>query len=430
MNIGMLALTQAPPLQVPLRFMLTAPLFGVLAGLLMLFQGETILASRWSMPSLMGVHAMVLGFMLMVMMGAMQQLLPVLAGVTIVRVKLVGLTTYLLLLIGTLVLLAGFGWQHPGMLQIALGVLFSAVVIFVSSVGYALLKTPSSHATIKVMIASMLALLITLGIITVLLNRASWQVPIAHPLTDLHLGWGLIGTMGLLLIGVAYQVVPMFQITPEYPASIRRYLGLGIGGGLVLLSIIMILVPDQIGLRYGAALWLSGLMGLFAVSTLRLQSQRRRRLPDITLSFWRISMVSLMLAIASWWGGVLLVKESLYGASLVLFLFGFVTAAITGMLFKIVPFLVWLHLNNQMNQLGAWQGTVPTMRQVIPEAYGRWQFRLHLLGLITLTLAVFGVEWLIAVSGVVWLLFFSNLLWAQVVGVRRYCQVLEEMVTN
>ncbi|MCK7498192.1 MAG: hypothetical protein MZW92_51665 [Comamonadaceae bacterium] len=43
-----IAFDQAPPIAVPLRFFLTAPLFGCLAGLLIAWSGGDVLASRWS----------------------------------------------------------------------------------------------------------------------------------------------------------------------------------------------------------------------------------------------------------------------------------------------------------------------------------------------------------------------------------------------
>jgi hypothetical protein len=43
-----LSFEQAPPISVPFRFFLTAPLFGMAAGLLLLWQGPAALASRWT----------------------------------------------------------------------------------------------------------------------------------------------------------------------------------------------------------------------------------------------------------------------------------------------------------------------------------------------------------------------------------------------
>lgn len=428
MNIGMLSLTQAPPLWVPLRFMLTAPLFGMVAALVMVFEGDALLASRWSIPSLMGVHAMALGFILMVMMGAMQQLLPVLVGLTIPKADQVGLLIYLLMVSGTAVLLMGFWYQQPILLMVAVGLLLVASSGFVLSVGYALVRTPSAHPTTQAMMVSLLSLLVTLVTITLLLMGADWQVPMAHPMTDLHLSWGLVGTMGLLLVGVAYQVVPMFQITPEYPQWLQRYLGKGVVTGLLLFSLVTLMMPESLWASRLAVGWLSLNLGGFALMTLQLQSRRRRRLPDVTLNFWRLAMFSLLGAILVWWIGRLGLFGRANELAFVLFLFGFITAAISGMLYKIVPFLVWLHLNNRMNELSHWQGDIPTMRQVIPERYGRWLIRLHLLALATLMVALLGVEAMMPLSGGIWLGYFATLFWTLLVGLRCYRRVLGQLV--
>ena len=59
-----LSFEQAPPISVPYRFFLTAPWFGVAAGLLLAFMGEDMLASRWTPGALAGTHLLVAGFML------------------------------------------------------------------------------------------------------------------------------------------------------------------------------------------------------------------------------------------------------------------------------------------------------------------------------------------------------------------------------
>jgi len=75
----------APPYTAPLRFFLTAPLFAVLAGLLIAFEGPDIFVSRW-MPAVLAVtHLLTLGFMLQMMLGALIQILPVVAGANLPR---------------------------------------------------------------------------------------------------------------------------------------------------------------------------------------------------------------------------------------------------------------------------------------------------------------------------------------------------------
>ncbi|MCP4127023.1 MAG: hypothetical protein GY753_08180, partial [Gammaproteobacteria bacterium] len=71
MSQAKLILSQSPPAWVPLRFFVTAPIFAIAAAVLVLWHEPTSLASRWSAPVLAFTHLLVVGFMAMVMTGAM-----------------------------------------------------------------------------------------------------------------------------------------------------------------------------------------------------------------------------------------------------------------------------------------------------------------------------------------------------------------------
>jgi len=68
----------------------------------------------------------------------------------------------------------------------------------------------------------------------------------------------------------------------------------------------------------------------------------------------------------------------------VLALPGLFLSVITGMLYKIMPFLNWLHLQQQ----GGRAALLPNMKQMIPEAAMRGQMRLHFVALGLLLAAV------------------------------------------
>ena len=80
MRMSGLALDSLPPIHIPFRFFLTAPWFGILAAMVLLFSGPELWTSHWN-PALIGLtHLFTLGFMTMTMLGALFQLLPVLSG--------------------------------------------------------------------------------------------------------------------------------------------------------------------------------------------------------------------------------------------------------------------------------------------------------------------------------------------------------------
>jgi hypothetical protein len=81
--------------------------------------------------------------------------------------------------------------------------------------------------------------------------------------------------------------------------------------------------------------------------------------------------------------------------SAVLFLLGFAMSLMHGMLYKIVPFLVWFHLFR-----GGAKGGVPNMKEIIPET---WMWRHLWLHRSTLLAALFApwcnaAAWLVAVG--------------------------------
>jgi hypothetical protein len=398
MNYTTLSLSQTPPLSVPLRFFLTAPLFVMAAALLLIFSGTELFVTRWNPAMLALTHLITLGFLGSCMVGAIQQLLPVLVGVTIPASGRTSALLHGLWTLGSalLVLGMGFGWRlglQSGALL--LGLALAALVLLGGS---ALWRSASRHASVPAMALALVGLSAAYSIVLILLIRFGWQLPLAHSWTQYHIGWAAVGWIGLLLIGVAYQVVPMFQITPEYPRRMRQGLTPLLGVLLLLWPLAPWPVVDHL-----IAVMLAVGMGVFALTTLQLQRRRRRQLSDVTLDFWRLAMVSLLSALLLWLfnrvypHGML---ELLVGA---VFLLGFAYSAVNGMLYKIVPFLVWLHLNNRLQRAGRSQAKIPNMKQVIPERYARRQFRLHLVAMAVLLIAIIRPELPPALVGVLWL---------------------------
>src|SRR5574338_511926 len=124
-------------------------------------------------------------------------------------------------------------------------------------------------------------------------------------------------------------------------------------------------------------LGLAGLAGTFAVHTLVLQARRRRGRSDATLRFWQMAMVALLVAVAAALAGVGLGAESLVQLAGLLLLAGVFPAVMMGRIYKIVPFVVWLHLKNRMQR-------PPLMPRIIPEAGQVRHVYLHLAAVLLL----------------------------------------------
>lgn len=412
-----LSLDQAPPISVPLRFFLTAPLFALAAALALLWLGPDAFAGRWN-PVVLGItHLLTLGYMGLIMLGAIMQMLPVVAGTPVRRPERMAAVTHVLATIGIVLLCCGLICTEPLALQIALPMLSIALLLFAAVVVVTLRRALPQNTTAKAMRQAVLlfAATVLLGL-TLLSNHAfGWWLQAREMVVDLHLTWGLLGWAGLLIVGVAYQVVPMFQLTPAYPAWLTRWLA------PVLFTLLLSLAVAGYlpGLGVVAGIMLAAGFAVFALTTLRLQNNRRRKLPDVSLNFWRGGLVSLLAAIALWLAAQIVPAVSemqsvdmLLG---VLMIAGFAMSIINGMLYKIVPFLVWFHLQSRRGLSGA---DLPNVREILPESRTRPQMWLHFCALgMLLAAVVFPVRFVYPAA-----VFFgaSNLwLWLNIVAASR-----------
>ena len=386
-----LSFEQAPPVSVPYRFFLTAPWFGAAAGLLLAWQGAEAWASRWSPGALAAAHLVAVGYMLQAMAGALFQFVPVAAGGNVWRPRLVASIVHPALVLAASLLTAALATGQSSWLLVA-GPLFAVGAGFYALVvGIALWRTVAGGPTIWSLRAAVAALVVTVAIGLALAEGIArgFAWPFAD-LADVHAAWGLGGWAFLLLAGVSFHVVPMFQLTPPYPRRLARALPTAMLAALVLWS-------GRLGggtSPWQEAAYFSGLAlaAGYGGTTLWLQGRRRRRIADPTLRFFRLATACLLAILAS-----AVLFSAMPGLAAhprapvwlgVLALPGAFVSAINGMLYKIVPFLNWLDLQ----RLGGGRTVPPNIREMLPESAMTGQMRLHFAALAALLGAVLWPE--------------------------------------
>ncbi|NCA70081.1 MAG: hypothetical protein EOM91_08230 [Sphingobacteriia bacterium] len=426
LNTAGLSLEQAPPFAVPARFFLTAPLFAIAVGLILVWEGATPLTSRWLPVTLAATHLIALGYLGQVMCGALLQILPVVAGAPVPAVHLVGTLTHVLLALGASLLAGGLWLGSAVWLWVGGGLTGLGLMVFLIPVALALMRARGAPETLLALRLAAIALLMTLLLGLILVGFLVGRIPLPEftRWVDIHAAWGLLGWVGGLIVGVGIQVVPMFYVTPAYPTPLRRLLAPLLLGAIALGTIAWILGWD---IQARILLGLSALGFLiFALATLALLARRGRRSGDATLWHWLAAMLAIIAAVLLW---SFEASATLIGAILLL---GLGVGLTAGMLLKIVPFLAWFHLQHRQLATGRFDLRIPHMGRLLAAAWARAQVALHLLA-VALLISAFWRPELARPAGVMLVLSQLVLLGLLIGVIRIYqqqCRVLAESLPD
>ncbi len=406
-----LSLYLTPPMWVPLRFFITAPIFGIVACLIFVIYGPDAMASRWTTATLAITHLFTLGYLSMAIMGALNQLLPVLMGSPITRPAIFSSTVHVLLILGVCALAAGFLSGNRLSMQLAVFLLATVFMIFSPTVIWRLIKAPVHHEV--VLIGVFLAVISLLESIFFGLNLAAQRAWIAVDIvpiswTTTHVTLGLIGWVNFILISIAYIVVPLFQGTAQYPKNVKRWLhfylllNMGLWLSYVLSPMFLGATNNTLDSLFSSMLAIG--LGLFAITTLVLQKHRPHRQWDVTVYYWRLAMLALLSCAIVWILSLFIPQLHAWSrfdyVMGVTFIGVFAVSAINGMLYKIVPFLVWLHLQN----INTNNTKLKKMGAIIQNKSEGRQFLLHLSAVLLFVGAAIKPHWFLYPAALLFIL--------------------------
>lgn len=392
-----LSLDQAPPVSVVFGLFLTGALFGLLSGIAILYFGDSVLDST-SAGAVIAAHLLSLGFAMSFMLGALFQMLPVIAGVILQNPLPRSNIIKALLSLGVLSLIAAFA-SSTGFLFLLASASLGASLLYVAwTMGSRLIRLNNHSASSRGMLYALLSLAL-LVLLALYLTTTYAQIHSGvyfAAVKQLHYSFALFGWMMLLIMSISFQTVEMFYVTPPYPKLLSRYAAPMIFAWLIITSVATLF--DNATARYMMVL-LYGVYGIYGIYTLIRLSRRKRPLTDATVWFWRIGMGSLVITM------VLLVTHAWIGngtvlkIAIVLFV-SFVLSVIFSMFYKIVPFLTWFHLNAQ----GYF--TAPMMHEVIHPKTAKKHLWIHAAMVASLLLSIL-LPVAIYLSGMLMLLSFG-----------------------
>lgn len=374
--------------------LLPAPWLGMLAGLLLAFGPQAGLPERFAPLTLAVTHALVLGMLAPIMIGALFQLMPVVGGQTVAAARFISPFVALFSALIAAALATGFLLgERRGFIWAAClaALLYGSVALALISSGWRVIAVDSTTRTLR-WIALALAIVVGLGITLAGSFAQWWQIELRYWL-DLHVAWGLLGWIASLVIGVASTTVPMFWQTAR-PARLWQ----ASLPGIFWLPLFLFSVPLFHALALLLACVIVSAFSLVAMGAL----WRAKRRFDPAWVLWLVCALSWLCAAVLTAGLNLLgqylpdaIQASLPWSIGVLALVGGAVLPVNAMLGKIIPFLVFLHLRRQIPA----GRRVPTMQAVLPPERLKWQARLVLLALVLLLLVPLAPKLLTPLAG-------------------------------
>lgn len=405
-----LSIESAPSPQVPLRFFLTAPAWGVIAGMLLAVDGDQLLLSRWAPATLALVHALTLGVLGNAMMGSLLQFLPAAAGVHVRGGTKDAYALHALLNGGTVALVCGFRFDGPMLLHAAAALLTGAFALLAAITLPGLLRANVQRLlTIGIALAIVsgaTAAILGAGMALGLAGSTHWQLPVL-PWADVHAAWGVLGWVVVLLAFVAQVVMPMFQGTVATRPAVQAGWLVLVAGGLIAGSFVASRGSSELLRWVGAA----GLAS-FAGEALWRQMRGRRSADEGLVLAWRVGLAVLVAA------ALVLLAE---GPAVVLGTLVLAVALpllVVGMQLEIVAFLGWIGLRRRVPR-----GTrIPGVQHLLDARHKhRALAGFHLAGVSLAVAALWPVPLVARVAGVA-LMTAHVLLWLTLARVDRHCR--------
>lgn len=327
------------------------------------------------------VHFFALGFVMMIIFGAMAQLVPVVLEVGHFGVELF-YAIWPLLGIGTVMMAMGFIY-YPTLLPFGGTVVLIAMTIFIAEIFLTIKKVQKLDLVMSSVLVSNIFLL--LGVIYGLMMALGYAGMISVDIDSMlrgHVFLVVVGYIVVTVMGLSVVLLPMFGLSHGFSKSPLR-------NAMIIVSLSVVLVAlssfvDFLYLEYiGYALAALGLVVYFGFIRTIYKTRARKEI-DIyakSLIFSYFSMLfAIVLSLAYLATGY---EPLLLGGGWVLF-FGFFGFIITGHMYKIVPFLVWF---DRFSPLVGKQ-KVPMLADMLPPNSSSAQFVFGAAGVVIVTVAI------------------------------------------
>ncbi|RFB18278.1 hypothetical protein DZB84_05025 [Bacillus sp. HNG] len=356
-------LSNETDIRLPLSFIIFSVVALVTSQVILLFNGHVVIDGNFrTFPLLSSAHLLILGWALMVAMGAMYQLVPV-AFLTPIWSEKFGFVQFWVTAIG----FGGFGitLSFSPTLSIFTGSLaVTGILLFLVQMFMTMKKQAKKNILTLFVGSALICLLltITLGILLIV-NLGAGIADLNHlAVLKSHILLGIAGWFTFLIFGFSYKMVPMFSLAHGFSMKPARWVYIVYGIGLIV-TISSFITEKNMLLQAGMSILFAG-FALFSYHITTIIKVRLKKKLDKPFTF---SLIAIGFGLVIHFFGAILSflpgYYQMYGILIFLYLFLWIANSILGYLYKIIPFLWWTHRYSKL--IG--KRDVPTLKQMIDE---------------------------------------------------------------
>lgn len=379
----------APPFKIVSKYFIAAIFSFVLLNALLLFFYKDISGFHFQPKILAFTHIATLGWITMIIFGALFQLIPVVLEVKLFSEKLAEIQFWIFTagIIGLVYSFLNFGDRE--IIIISAVLLNLSMFIFAFNAAATMTKVKKWNITGYYLAAAVFHLVVTaIAGLLLAINLAYPYIKTSHlNYLNLHVHIAFVGWVTMVIIGVSFKLIPMFTLSHGYSLKFGKWAFWIINISLLGLSTVMHYKNTTL-LFYIFSFLIAVGIYVFLFQIYEIFKKRIRKKFDIGIKF--SATAYLMLGLTTLLGCFITVVdyENITNLTLIygyMIIFGYVSLLIVGQMYKIVPFLVWYH--KYSSKVGLEK--VPMLKDMFNEKYAHIEYYLMLA-------AVFGATYSLA----------------------------------
>lgn len=378
-----IASAYSPPFSIVSKYFITAIVSFVLLNLFLLFNHSDIVGHHFNPKILAITHIATLGWITMIIFGALFQLIPVVLEVKLFSEKLAEVQFWIYI-VGVAGLVYFFWYLNTGMyMNISAILLNLAMFIFSFNIIITFTRVKKWNITGLFLGAAIFYLIVTaIAGLLLAINLGSPYIKIDHlQYLNLHAHTAFIGWVSMVVMGVTFKLIPMFTLSHGYKLKFAYWAFGLINIGLLGINTIFHYEGTHF-LYYVFTPMISIGIILFLVQVYIIFKNRVRKKLDTGLKF--SAYAYLMLGLTTMLGTFIafIDYQNIINLTLIygyMIIFGYLSMLIAGQMYKIVPFLVWYH--KYSSKVGLEK--VPMLKEMFNEKFAEY-------GLYLMIAALFG----------------------------------------